>query len=326
MLLFALLLTFGGPSSATGANSSAGKNRKVSASSGMGQFLKKWMDAAHAEISKSILNTARRFDSFFGDERIHEEQQSSQIKVTTTVELNEKGQTDFSFPLSTNLALPRLEHKVHLFVDSLLKEGQTADIPVEDKTKGTNVKLGLRYFLLQKVREWVSLDSGVRLSGANLALSSLEPFASLRIRGTTDFEPWALRLTQFGNWFKEDGFSASTRADLERYFGRRTFFRVTGYAQWLEYEPGVQWIQSLFLRRQFSDKRALGVELSVAGQTSAPAAVAEYTANLTYRRRLYKDWVFGAVEPGLRFLRADNFALAPVIIVKLEIQFGRSSE
>ena len=318
-----LIIMFSGASIFADEKKPLAEGNKLPTGIGMGKLIVTWIDLAHATVSKKILSTTRRFDAFFGDERIAAEKQNTQIKVTTSVKLAQNQRPEVTFPISTNLALPHLENKVHLVVDTLLKENKAA---AEDKKKDTDVKVSLRYLLLKKAREWVSLDGGARVAQKRIALDSLEPFATLRIRSTVDFDPWALQLTQFVNWFKNDGFSANSRLDLERRFSHDTLFRMTSNALWSENEVGTKLTQSLSLRWQLSHNQALGLELSGEGHTRSPATVDTYTVNLTYRRRIYKNWAFLGIEPGVQFLHADRFRRTPLILLNLEILFGTISK
>ena len=187
----------------------------------------------------------------------------------------------------------------------------------------TDVTVSLRYKALEKARQWITLDGGAKVNPDQLDLDALDPFVSFRIRGTSDFDPWALRLTQFIVWFKSEGFSATSRFDLERRISNNTILlRMTGKAIWSEEGEGVQLVQGVSFRKRLSHNRAIGLDLSGEGHTQ-PSTIDTYKTTLTYRQRLYRNWAFIAVEPGAQFLREDHFKFNPSIVFSLEIQFGK---
>ncbi len=322
-----LIMTFSGASISANEQSVVPGRSKLPSGPGMGEIIIKWVDIAHAEISKRILNTAQRFDAFFGDERVEEEKQDSQINITTSVTLTEDQKPEYTFPVSINLTFPRLENKLQLITDTILKESEEgAEEGDKDQTKATDITVSLRYKMLEKARQWISLDSGVKIQSDKIDLDSLEPFVKFRVKGTSDFDPWALRVTQFISWFENEGLSAISRLDLERRIRNNVFFRISSKARWSENEDGIQLAQALLLRQRLSHNRAIGLEVIGEGHTSPMAMVDQYKAKLTYRRRIYKDWVFFAVEPEARFFREDNFKWSPLLMFNLEVTFGKITQ
>jgi len=322
-----LIITFSGATFSAGEQRETSKRGKLPTGIGMGEIIIKWVDVAHKEISKRILGTAQRFDAFFGDERVEEEKQNTQIKVTTSVKLTEDQKTEFSFPISMNLALPRLKNKLQIVADTLLEESEEAEGEAEDVEKDkmdiTDITVSLRYKMMEKARQWMSLDGGAKVDPDNLDLDSIDPFVKFRIRGTSDFDPWALRLTQFIVWFKSEGVSATTRLDLERRIRSNMLLRMSGKTIWSENGKGTQLAQFIFFRGQLSNNRAIGLEFSVEGHTYPSTIADRYRAKLTYRQRLYKNWAFLGIEPKAQFLREDHFKLRSSVVFNIEIQFGK---
>lgn len=325
-----LILMFSGTAFAVSERSSIPRKGKLPTGTGMGEIIIKWVDIAHAQISKRILKSSERFDAFFGDERIEEETQNTQIKVTTFVEITEGKNPKLTFPLSANLAFPRLKNRWHLAVETLIKEddglgdggsgeGKDDDKAEDDKSKdGVNdVTLSVRYKILQKARKWLSLASGVKVKS-----DQIEPFGKLRSRRVFDSDPWALRLTQFVFWVEGEGWGETSRIDIDRRIRRKMFFRMTSKTTWSENSEGVELTQSFFLRWRVSHLRAIELELSGEGHTEPMMVADKCNAKLTYRRRLYKNWLFFDMEPEAEFLREDNFKLTSLITFKFDFKLG----
>lgn len=322
-----LIITFSGGNISANQQDPPPQRSELPPGPSMGELIVKWVDVAHKEISKKILGTAHHFDTFFGDERVEEEKQDTQIKVITSVKLTEDWKTEFSFPISINLALPHLENRLQIVAETLLKESEEAEGEAEDGDKDkidiTDISVSLRYKVLEKARQLVNLDGGAKLNPDKFDLDTIDPFVKFRIRGTSDFDPWALRLTQFIVWLKSEGVSAISRFDLERRIRNTILFRMTGKVIWSEEEEGVQLVQLFSFRKRLSNNRAIGLEFSGEGHTYPSAVMDTYKAKLTYRQRLYRNWAFIAVEPEAQFLREDHFKLNPAIVLNIEIRFGK---
>lgn len=293
---------------------------------GMGELMVQWVDVAHEEISKRILYTADRVDTFFADERIVEEKQNTHLTVTTSIVLIQDERPEITFPIDIDLTLPHVKNRFQLMIDSLLQEQEEQQDESEETEEGegrqNELRVSVRYKVLEKALEWVSLDGGVQMNPDTIGWNTLEPFGKARIRITAEFDPWALPLTQQIFWFESEGFSAISRVDLERRLGRNTIFRLTGKADYAQNKEGAILNQRLLVRHKFSHQRAIGFELSGKGHTSPDVALDEYSLTVTYRRRLYREWIFASIEPEARFPREENFQFTPRLKFQFEIRFG----
>ncbi len=284
-----------------------------------------WVDNAHEGISQQILGTADRFDGFFGDERIDEEKQNTQISLGMSTTFKQDVAPAFTFPIGIKVSLPRLKNRVQLAVNTLLREeaGQSEEMPELGEEENTELQVSLRYKMLEQVGKWVSVDGGVKMNFDTIGWDTLEPFGVFRFRATFDFDPWALRVTQFVNWYEQPGWSGLSRFELERYLGQNTFFRMSGTTEYAEEFTGQHYAPALLLRHQLSHNRAIGVQLYSEGHTHPIIQTDVYEALLTYRRRIYKEWAFFSIQPVARFTRDENFVMTPLLRFEFKLYFGR---
>lgn len=289
---------------------------------GMGEIIERWVNIAHYSISNRIVQTSERFDQFFGDERVKEEQKATQLIVTPTVTISEGEQIEFSCPLTFNIALPHMKKRWNLMVEALLKEEDTAEgEDADEDVDGNDVSVRLRYKILQEAKRWLSFDAGVKFQTDNV----LKPFGKVRFRRIFDLDPWALRIIQVVSWIEDDGWGESSQFDIDHNFGKDLLFRISNQALWSENKDGLEFSQTHTLRWQLSGRRALGLELVGKGATQPLLTMNEYKASVIFRRRLYKNWVFSEIEPGIRMLREDDFEAASFVMVNLECTFGEVS-
>lgn len=286
-----------------------------------------WVDNAHEEISRHILGTADRFDGFFGDERVNEETQNTQISLGISTTFRRHATPLFTFPIGIKISLPRLKNRLQLAVDTLLKEqaGEGGIFSGNNENGSPDIKVSVRYKVWEKVSEWISVDGGVKMNTDTIGLNTLEPFGALRFRNTVDSDPWAARFTQLINWYEQTGWSGLSRFDLERYIGQNTFLRMSGITEYAEEFDGQKYTPTLFLRYQLSHNRAIGLQFRIEGHTHPKIQNDMYEAQLIYRRRIYKEWAFLSLKPIAQFPREEDYAFTPLLRFELELYFGRVS-
>ncbi len=278
------------------------------------------MDTAHAEISQQILETADRFDGFFGDERLDEERQNTQISLKLSSVFQQGTAPAFSIPVGIKLSLPRLENRVQLAVDTLLQEGEDQD---EAGEPDADIRVSLRYKMLEQLGKWIRADGGVKMNFGTIGMHTLEPFGALRFRSAFDFDPWAIRVTQLTNWHEQSGWSGLSRVEFERHAGRNTFSRISGKTEYAEAFSGYTYAFTWFLRHQLSHNRAIGLQFHSEGRTHPHIQTDMNEVRFTYRRRIYKEWAFLTILPTARLTREENFEMRPLLRVELELYFGR---
>lgn len=282
----------------------------------------KWVNRAHQEISTRVLKTSERFDAFFGDQRIKEEEEVTQIIIAPTLTFSKDNRIEVSCPLTVNLALPYLKNRWHLMVETLWQEEQEDDDQAETSDdEERDVTVSLRYKVMRQAQHWLSFDAGVKIQADTI----LSPFGRVRFRHLFDWDPWGMRFTQFLFWLKDGGWGESSHVDVDRKLGEDLLFRISNQALWSENSQGVEFSQTYGLRWQLSRRRAVEIDLIGRGRTRPSLAMDEYEATVIFRRRLYKNWVFSEIKPGMRAVREDNFDWNPFVMVKLECTFGEIS-
>ena len=289
---------------------------------GFAAALKTWVDSAHAGISQRILGTADYFDGFFGDERIDNEKQNTQIFLEMASTVGPDAAPVFSFPIGIKLSLPRLKNRVQFAVDTMLQE-ESEVAANESEEQNTDIQIRLRYKMLEQIGRWVGVDAGVKMNFDTIGWKTLEPFSAMRFRRTFGFEPWAIRLTHLTSWHGQSGWSGLSAVDLERYLSQKTFFRIRGTSKYAEEFSGQQYTTTLFLRRQLSHNRAIGLQFFSEGHTHPDMQTDMSEIQFTYRRRIYKEWAFLTIQPAIQYAREENFAMRPLLRCNAQFYFGR---
>ena len=93
---------------------------------------------------------------------------------------------------------------------------------------------------------------------------------------------------------------------------------------WTEDRNGMEWGQSFSVCRNLGHCRRIAARAGVTGRTADPAGLQEYTLRVPYRQRLYRDWIYFEIEPGVDFPREENYRPCPLVIGRLKFMFGDS--
>jgi len=227
------------------------------------------VDIWHEAVSHRILATAEWLDSFFDDPRFRAENNQTRIKVAADY-LWERGTTsDFKFPISVQLKLPRLQDKARFVVLGPQQqqdvEGQTpatgtaaSRLPSAQETTATTA---LDYFFWATQRLNIATRVGVRLHEGQ-PVGYVQP----RYRQLEKFDRWALRFTQDFKWWTDLGWESTTTFDLERPLSDRFFFRTTLQGAWTEQKKDFFYYSLAFNVRQIlSPRRVMAFRLTRKG-------------------------------------------------------------
>ncbi len=297
-----------------------GSDRERPAGTGM-NAIESELDYYHNAISLHVVQFANRLDEFFADDRILEESDETLVKVTSSVNITEGRNPTFRISLRGRLALPHLENRLQIFVDSLgadrdLSEdlSTTPETTEEDKSLFT----GMRFMARETRRSRVSLDGGLRWRGGPV------PFARIRGRRNFVMDPWLMRITQSVFWFEDRGFGETTRVDFDRWMHENLFFRSSSSATWSEASDGVEFDQKLSLFQSVTYSKAVGISINALGHTHPSTVIDEYGLIWRYRQRMHRDWLFVEAAPGLIFPRDENYEATPTATLSIEAFFGNT--
>jgi hypothetical protein len=201
--------------------------------------------------------------------------------------------------------LPNLERRFRIFISS-------SDLPESASNTALDrnpVRAGLRFAAIAHV----DLDLGVRVK--------LKPSAYVALRWAHDFEAHGLHYYPFAKPYAESGLGvgASGGLALERWQGLWVV-RSASYANWLRNAAATDWSQTLLLGHAQAvisegryDRLSAGHDLACGTALHATVVgdrltrATSYELALTYKRPLRGGWLYGYVEPVVRWERAGNW-------------------
>ncbi|MDH3452399.1 MAG: hypothetical protein OEN20_08260, partial [Gammaproteobacteria bacterium] len=280
------------------------------------------VDRLHGIVGSSVRGLADRLDRFFSDERSLAEEQQSSMRLTPTVEWIEAGGSAVTLPINARLVLPRLEDKLRLQLvtgdddaSDVAGEEEAPPENISDDTDESRTFLGLVYTSIAEQARNISVRGGLRARDG-----ALKAAASVRGRFTKPIGIWTARLTQTF-FYDGDEFGERTVVDFDHPIDRATLFRSATGVTVTESSEGAELLQRFLLRRLLAEHT--GVEFFVAseGHTDPVVVADRHITGLTYRKRVWKDWLTLSVRPELRYPRDLDFDREAAFIVALEAVF-----
>lgn len=287
-------------------------------------YLLSWSEGVDGWLAGQIRdprtpNTTRTTPLVF-DEEAAVESEGSRLILSPIVETREYEGFKFGLKFRAKLSLPRLSERIDLILDSDYDDRDPApdlnkprDIGLRSTDNGA-ANLRLRLDDVWKFK--TALEAGLKFKP--------EPVPRLGARGRITWKkPWlTARFTQRVFWESEDGFGERSTLDFEQYKKDVYMRRLSTSVLWSEGSDGVQGGQTLQLYRYLSKRRAVGLILGVYGPLEPSAHVDTYSARISWRQRIHRDWLFLEFEPGVDWPRDRDYQDVFIARVKFDIIFG----
>lgn len=284
-----------------------------------------FVDVLHGGISHTLLSTATWLDSFFGDRRYASDLNPSYVRFRYNVFL-EKGSAPLLKPdVEARLVLPQLREKTHIVIAGSPKEenqfsavqsNTSADKSASTEDRG--VTTGVHYVPHQTPTESFVVRGGLKFStkGVDLATGPLYrvlfPFQS----------GWSLRFIEDVIWRSKEGWRHDSTVDLERTLPHDLFFRASTDWVHTEHVNGFIYAVSFSLSQPLSSKAALQYSWVNVFQTRPVNELTEVDLRISFRKRIWRDWLYYEIMPQYRFPRDRAFEATPGILFRLDMLFG----
>lgn len=280
------------------------------------------LDSTHRFISEQFLYLPNAIDGFFADQRLDLESNESRLKFTLDSTLSEGGEWTFLSHLKARVSLPYAEKKLKITFESAPEAGIT--VPEEEAGESEPLQAVGRGEQAATLEATIS-ESENWLFHFNLGLklhTPVDPFTRLRARRDFPFRYVRLRLAETLFLFKSTGLGETTQFDADFPLGPRELFRASSFASFFKDDDRFVFGQDLSLFIQLTDNRALAYRFGVRGDNETNTRVTEYLAEVRFRRRLHKQWLYLELIPALRFPEEQDFRLTPSFTLRLETVFG----
>ncbi|MGI9293879.1 MAG: hypothetical protein ACR2PS_07835 [Pseudomonadales bacterium] len=312
-----------------------------------GQAKKKngWMDSSHEFVTTKADALAGWMDGFFGTRRADEETARSFLRLRFQHDWDEEDGHDIKTPrLSGKVNLPLLDKRLDLvFSDELGEEDNVSDeVDQLLDNEQPNTDIALQYTGVDSDRS--------RLSFRISPNRRLKLKARMRYRYKYPFsERYSGRFTEELLFRDGDGFSTTTRLELDDVINENLLLRWSNRFRYGQETEGIEWNSTIGLGQRIDDKHAISYFASVSGKTK-PEFISEreakrlpdeprstnekpgwlteaYGVGVLYRVNFFRRWLFAEIEPAVlwrrRFEQGDSRGPVGVITARLEIMFDK---
>jgi len=296
-----------------------------SAQSGLPHEFLTSFDTQRDYLSGKIVNFANDIDRFFGNDRNYQESNKSVVQLDLARSTGYGGDRKLVLSARANLSLPSTEKRLHLLIESNPDQNTTGEPTTNQNTALTDqvntpqsYGLALRYEKVkQELKEYhISADAGLKFRGIKI-----NPFVRARSSYSIPFDQWRLKAAESVYWFNTIGVGETTQVDLEHLISEPVLFRATSNATWLRETQNFDLRQDLSIFQTVNDRTALLYQASAIGVSNPQVQLSEYVAQILYRYRLHRQWVFFELNPQLIFPKVNSFNGSFALSMRLEMLF-----
>jgi len=284
----------------------------------MGWFtsIERW-EERHRMVSAGVVEAVDRIDRLFGDARLDDDTGETRLRLRLGLRYSEFDKLSFETKVRLRVSLPQLERRLQLIIDDDVEaDGVRSGGNVSDAFRDTRPDAALRFLFGSGSYHGSSVDAGVRFSGPRQGF--------LRWRGwiAVPVPDWDLRFIQTVAWYTATGFAETTEMRWTRLLSEQWWVRSSTRLGWEEEISGITAQQSFMVGKELSERRGYRLEVGGIWPEIPDPLQTLYYAEFTYRQRLYKDWLFLELAPGVDFRRERNYEANLGFAIRLETIFG----
>lgn len=268
------------------------------------------LDSAQNLFGRNVNTVANRLDLFFADQRADDELARSRLRIRQNYQVRERALMTDDFQLRFNIRLPHLEEKFKFeFVSNKKKKEE----------KKQEAKAGNTPDLAQSGlnKSWqFRADLGVN--------ASIPPtiFSRARLRKNMTSKSIIHRFVEEIIWYSDRDWEEQTTLDSDLSINENVLLRFRNTSDWKITRKAYKTSHGPVILQRLSDNDALSYGTNFSTIVDDAWYVDNYSISITYRRNLYKHWLYADLTPGLDFPKIWSFRRTPFVALQLEALFG----
>lgn len=267
------------------------------------------LDTTQELLGGRVNTVANRLDLFFADQRADDELARSRIRLRQTYEVRERALMKDEFQFRLNIRLPRLQEKFKFEWEERQKKQK------KETSKESNSE--------QQVRQ--ELDTSWQYRSDIGVNASIPPRIFFRNRLRKNWQTGDLihRFVEEISWFSDRDWEQNTSVDTDYSISEHRLFRFNNSSDWKITRKDFRTSHGPSIRQQITDDDAISYGISMSTIVNNGVwYVDNYRVAPTYRRNLYKQWLYMDLIPGLDFPKMWSFRRTPFIALQIEALFG----
>ena len=284
-----------------------------------------WIDDTQLSITDSIHEYSTTFDHFIGkdeDEQPINNRSYLRLRFNSSYSHREDFDSDASVYLKLDLPHTRKNWK-------LIFESDPDDFDrLEDKERGntasgdsslTGAVGGIR-LQGKQLGEWqTNFDIGLKLK------LPLDPFTRADLRRVDQLSfNWTSSIKQEVFYYHSKG--PGTLTSLNLYYAIEenpsTILNLSTTAQYLDTDNNWELVYLAEIFDRLDENNLLQYSIGVSADSSPSYSITNTWTSVSWKHRLYKQWLYLSVTPELNFQDEFNYKVNPGIMVELELFFS----
>ena len=286
-----------------------------------------WIDQAQKKWSGDITNLAVYIDSLMGDISAIQDSNKSYLKLYLGFNASKYNNIEPEAQARFSLDLPITKKRLRLVLESDLIQGdnlgenEVGQLPANQDQDSDDIYASFRYLFKSDLWQRLSFDWGVK--------AKWTPDLFSRARGVRSWQlsdRWSMRFSQELYWFESKGVGTRTTFDFDHPVIDTYLLRLTSATDWYQREGRLDFLKQLSVFHNISERRAVQHSFGVnVERQNSHTFVTNYVLKTTYRRRLYKEWLYYQLSSGFDFSREESFNADPFIYFRIEVLFSESA-
>ncbi|PID43967.1 MAG: hypothetical protein CSA52_03335 [Gammaproteobacteria bacterium] len=282
-----------------------------------------WLLDTRNSWSDWVANTGSRLDAYFAGEQTQSFTNTSFLRVRLGPTYKKKGNHDFAPDIKFKLNLPLTKDKYRLIVENHPSEGKSLRTRTAEQIEGAedeeNDTTGSLRIISELRKNWtLTNDIGIKFH--------FPPDPFFRSRASNGWQldnDWYTSVQASVYYLLSEDLGANIVNNLDRQLTDTLFFRNTFETQWSRDKDNYEFSNSFNLFQELDNHRVIRYKLATLVESKPHPFFSDFYLELTYRQKLYRNWLFFEVTPLLSLPEHDDYGINPSITFKLEVLFSK---
>ena len=290
------------------------------------------LESWQANMGQYIDDSGERLDRFFGEDEFDVTRKGSRLDILLPTTLYDNGKLTTGLNFRAQLDLPRTNHRWKIvltsYEDSLYDDESGKTTPNNPNTASSVIKgeednsttLAARYLLFSKKDIFSHLDFGLKFTD----LIDPNPYGRFRIRNKSMLsEKLSSRMTNDIYLERSRGGAIETQQVFDYQRDDKDLLRSQTTGVWWHERGDYLLNQKGTWYQTINAHRVHAYYISGNWQIDNESVLFnDVSVGMNWREKLYKDWLFGEVEPRAIWREENNFETVELsLMLQLEIRF-----
>lgn len=273
---------------------------------------------------KEAFLVSAEFNNFFKDETYLDVTNRSYVKLHGGYEYNERGDPTLFHGITARLRLPKTQKQLQLFIG-----GESDNIKGLTNTAHQDSGVGLKYYM-NSLYHGLFAHTSIGISGIT------NPYVKTNAEYPLYFENWLLRPVQTFKYSVRDKFDEWTDLYFDRKISNTEMIRLLLERSTNSEIKGMNYLSQISYFNAYREDISCSYYVGMNGRTKdlldtaymnnlhPQEGIYDYSAGVTWRQRLWKDYVFYQMDPLISFHEQYNYKPNYLFRIGVDIYFGNN--